>query len=63
MPGFVAHDRNRPFIPAAAFEHWASTTATGRLATAEDVAAVVTFLASAANGSTTGTVVRVTAGL
>jgi 3-oxoacyl-[acyl-carrier protein] reductase len=63
MPGFVAHERNRSFIPAAAFEQWASTTATGRLATAEDIAAVVTFLASAANGSTTGSVVRVTAGL
>lgn len=63
MPGFVAHDRNRQFIPAPAFERWASTTATGHLATAEDVAAMVTFLASAANASTTGTVVRVTAGL
>jgi 3-oxoacyl-[acyl-carrier protein] reductase len=63
LPGFVAHDRNRAFIPAAAFEQWASTTATGRLSTAEDVAAVVTFLVSAANGSTTGSVVRVTAGL
>jgi NAD(P)-dependent dehydrogenase (short-subunit alcohol dehydrogenase family) len=63
MPGFVMTERNRQFVPPAAFEQWAGMTPTGRLATVDEVAAIVTFLASAANGSVTGAAVRVSGGL
>ena len=62
MPGFVKTERNARFIPQVAFDQWASTTPTGRLPTCEEVATVVGFLASGANGSTTGTAIRVTGG-
>ena len=63
MPGFVETDRNRNLIPRFAFEQRASMTPTGRLATTDDIASVVTFLASDANRSVTGVAVRVTGGL
>jgi len=63
MPGLVATDRNRREVPAAVLEQWASMTPTGRLATEDDVARVVAFLASDANRSATGCALRVTGGL
>ena len=63
MPGFIATERNRREVPAAVLEQWASMTPTGRLATEKDVARVVTFLASDANGSATGCALRVSGGL
>jgi 3-oxoacyl-[acyl-carrier protein] reductase len=63
MPGFVETERNRQWVPRFAFEQRASATPTGRLATTEDIASAVTFLASGANRSITGEAVRVTGGL
>lgn len=63
MPGFVETERNRQWVPPFAFEQRASATPTGRLATTEDIASAVTFLASDANRSITGEAVRVTGGL
>jgi NAD(P)-dependent dehydrogenase (short-subunit alcohol dehydrogenase family) len=62
MPGLVATERHRRTIPARALEQWAAETPTRRLATEDDVARVVVFLASAANASVTGTEVRVDGG-
>ena len=46
MPGFVATERNRRFVPPQVFERFASTTPTGRRATEDEMARVVAFLAS-----------------
>jgi NAD(P)-dependent dehydrogenase (short-subunit alcohol dehydrogenase family) len=62
MPGLIPTARHRRIIPAAALAGWAAETPTRRLATEQDVAAATVFLASAANGSTTGTEVRVDGG-
>jgi 3-oxoacyl-[acyl-carrier protein] reductase len=62
MPGLVATERHRAAIPAEALQRWAAQTPTRRLATEDDVARVVTFLASAANTSITGTEIRVDGG-
>jgi 3-oxoacyl-[acyl-carrier protein] reductase len=62
MPGLVATARHRATIPAEALQQWAAQTPTRRLATEDDVARVVTFLASAANTSITGTEIRVDGG-
>jgi NAD(P)-dependent dehydrogenase (short-subunit alcohol dehydrogenase family) len=63
MPGFVPTERNRRMVPAPVLERFASMTPTGRLATEDEVARVVTFLASEANGSVNGVAVRVSGGL
>jgi len=63
MPGLVATERNRREVPASVLEQWASMTPTGRLATEDDVARVVAFLASDANRSATGCALRVSGGL
>ncbi|HKF15647.1 MAG TPA: SDR family NAD(P)-dependent oxidoreductase [Candidatus Dormibacteraeota bacterium] len=63
MPGFIPTERIRRLVPVAVLEQWASMTPIGRLATEEEVARVVVFMASAANGSTTGAAVRVSGGL
>jgi len=63
MPGFIPTERIRRLVPAAVLEQWASMTPIGRLATEEEVARVVVFMASAANGSATGTALRVSGGL
>jgi NAD(P)-dependent dehydrogenase (short-subunit alcohol dehydrogenase family) len=62
MPGLVPTARQRRTIPAHALEHLAAQTPTRRLATEDDVARVVVFLASAANASVTGTEIRVDGG-
>ena len=59
MPGLVPTARQRRTIPAPVLEHLAAQTPTRRLATEDDVARVVVFLASAANASVTGTEIRV----
>ncbi len=63
MPGFVETDRNRRFVPRFAFDQRAAATPTGRLATTQEIASVVTFLASDVNRSVTGEAVRVTGGM
>lgn len=63
LPGLIPTLRHRQSIPPEVLEQIATSTPTKRLATEEDVARVVTFLASAANGSVTGAAVRVSGGL
>src|SRR5579859_773327 len=54
MPGLIPTERNRQRIPQPALDQIAAATPTGRLATEDDVARLVTFLASAANTAITG---------
>jgi 3-oxoacyl-[acyl-carrier protein] reductase len=63
LPGLIATEHNRRFMPAEVFQQVASLTPTGRLATEDEVARCVAFLASPANGSISGTTVRVSGGL
>jgi NAD(P)-dependent dehydrogenase (short-subunit alcohol dehydrogenase family) len=63
MPGLIATERHRQNIPAFVLEGVATQTPIRRLATEEDVARVVTFLASEANGAVTGSEVRVSGGM
>jgi 3-oxoacyl-[acyl-carrier protein] reductase len=63
MPGFIPTERNRRFVPPPVLERFAQMTPTGRLATEDDVARMVTFLASEANQSVNGVAVRVSGGL
>ncbi len=61
MPGLIPTEKHRT-VPAQALEQWAAQTPTRRLATEDDVARLVVFLASAANTSITGTEIRVDGG-
>jgi 3-oxoacyl-[acyl-carrier protein] reductase len=63
MPGLIATERHRRTIPAPVLDGVAAQTPIRRLATEEDVAQVVVFLASAANGAVTGSEVRVSGGM
>jgi NAD(P)-dependent dehydrogenase (short-subunit alcohol dehydrogenase family) len=63
MPGLIATQRHRQTIPAAVLDGVAAQTPTRRLATEDDVARVVVFLASAANCSVTGAELRVGGGM
>jgi 3-oxoacyl-[acyl-carrier protein] reductase len=63
MPGFIPTARNLRMVPPPVLERFASMTPTGRLATEDEVARVVAFLASEANGSVNGVAVRVSGGL
>ena len=67
---FTGFNRRGPFVwftgcevtsvvPQQAFDHFASLTPTGRLATPEEVARLVVFLASEANRSVTGAALRI----
>ena len=63
MPGLVPTPHHRATIPAPALEAIARQTPTRRLSTEDDVARLVVFLASPANGNTTGAEIPVTGGL
>jgi NAD(P)-dependent dehydrogenase (short-subunit alcohol dehydrogenase family) len=63
VPGLIATARHRQFIPAEVLEQVAANTPIRRLASEDDVAHLVTFLASACNGAVTGSEVRVSGGL
>jgi NAD(P)-dependent dehydrogenase (short-subunit alcohol dehydrogenase family) len=63
MPGFIATESQRRAVAAAVIEHLASVTLTGRLATEDEVALIVVFLAAPINRSVTGAAVRVGGGL
>jgi NAD(P)-dependent dehydrogenase (short-subunit alcohol dehydrogenase family) len=63
MPGLVPTPRHRETIPAAVLESMAAQTPTRRLASEDDVARVVAFLASAANASVTGADIHVSGGM
>ncbi|GLW72041.1 beta-ketoacyl-ACP reductase [Kitasatospora phosalacinea] len=56
-PGFTLTD-SRPPLPAALTDRLAAGTPTRRLSDAEDVARLVVFLGSGANGNLTGELVR-----
>ncbi len=59
MPGLIATPQHRQTIPRHVLDEIAARNPTGHLATERDVAAVVTFLASAANNSVTGAEIHV----
>ncbi len=61
-PGLVPTEKNKLWMPDA-LDVVAGITPTRRLATPFDVALVVTFLASAANGNVAGAALRVNGGL
>jgi 3-oxoacyl-[acyl-carrier protein] reductase len=59
MPGLIPTERHRQSIPQPVLDQIAAANPTGHLATEDDVARVVTFLASAANNSVTGAEIHV----
>lgn len=59
MPGLIPTPKHRQFIPRQALDQIAAASPTGRLASEQDVAQVVAFLASAANHSVTGAEIQV----
>nr|BBH86482.1 beta-ketoacyl-ACP reductase [Thermosporothrix sp. COM3] len=62
MPGFTLTERNRDQFPAQMQAAVAQQNPTGRLTTPEDVAALIVFLCSAANGHVNGEAIRCTGG-
>ncbi|WFE56495.1 SDR family NAD(P)-dependent oxidoreductase [Micromonospora sp. WMMD712] len=64
MPGWVIDGKDLPFeIPQALMDEQTSRLPTGRLPSCQHVADAVVFLASQANKSITGEIVRVTGGM
>jgi NAD(P)-dependent dehydrogenase (short-subunit alcohol dehydrogenase family) len=59
MPGLIPTQRHRQSIPQQVLDEVAARNPTGRLATEDDVARLVAFLASAANNSVTGAEIHV----
>jgi NAD(P)-dependent dehydrogenase (short-subunit alcohol dehydrogenase family) len=59
MPGLIPTPRHRQSIPQQVLDEVAARNPTGRLATEDDVARLVAFLASAANNSVTGAEIHV----
>ncbi len=62
LPGFTITERNSQIFPQEMRSIIAQQTPTGRLTTPEDVAALIVFLGSAANGHVNGELVRCTGG-
>lgn len=63
MPGLVVTERNLEAVPVQIREAVAGESSSGRLSTPEDVAVAIVFLASKANGNTTGEILRVAGGM
>lgn len=63
MPGFTLTERNRDQFPQEMQAAVAQQTPTGRLTRPEDVAALIVFLGSAANGQVNGEAIRCTGGI
>jgi NAD(P)-dependent dehydrogenase (short-subunit alcohol dehydrogenase family) len=63
LPGFVPTPRHRRSMPAQVIAGLAAATPSRRLTTEEDVARLVVFLGSAANGNITGTAARISGGM
>ncbi len=63
MPGLVLTERNLRVIPENVRETVAAESPSGRLSTPEEVASSIVFLASKANGNTTGEILRVAGGM
>lgn len=62
VPGLTLDERTRRAVPEPVLEAEARQTPTGRLTLPQEVASVVVFLASEANGHVNGELVRVTGG-
>lgn len=62
MPGFVLTERNLQRVPAEHQEQVRQHLPTRRLATPEDIAALIVFLGSPVNRQITGEVIRITGG-
>jgi NAD(P)-dependent dehydrogenase (short-subunit alcohol dehydrogenase family) len=63
LPSFTLTERNRDQFPRPMQAAVAEQTPTGRLTRPEDVAALIAFLGSAANGHVNGEAIRCTGGL
>lgn len=63
MPGLTVTERNQKIIPDQIRDTVAKETPSGRLSTPEDVAGAIVFLASKANGNTTGEILHVAGGM
>ncbi len=63
MPGLTITERNLKSIPEQVRQTVAAESPSGRLSTPEDVASSIVFLASKANGNTTGEILRVAGGM
>lgn len=63
MPGLVLTERNQQAIPEQVRDGVANESPSGRLSVPEDVASAIVFLASKANGNTTGEILRVAGGI
>ena len=63
MPGLTLTERAKRAIPGKVLDGEAARTPTGRLTTPEEVAALIVFLGSTANGHVNGENVRVAGGL
>lgn len=63
MPGLTLTERAKGAIPGKVLDGEAARTPTGRLTAPEEVAALIVFLSSAANGHVNGENIRVTGGL
>lgn len=63
MPGFTLTERNQDQFSQAMQAAVAQQTPTGRLTRPEDVAALIVFLGSAANGHVNGEAIRCTGGI
>jgi 3-oxoacyl-[acyl-carrier protein] reductase len=63
LPGFTLTERNRDQFPQEMQAMVARQTPTGRLTRPEDVAALIVFLGSAANGHINGEAIRCTGGI
>jgi 3-oxoacyl-[acyl-carrier protein] reductase len=60
MPGWTLTDRVRTFFPAGIHEEIKTAFPTGRVTMPEDVASLILYLASPANGHVNGEIIRVT---
>lgn len=63
MPGLVITEHNLKVIPEQVRQTVATESPSGRLSTPEEVASSIIFLASKANGNTTGEILRVAGGM
>lgn len=63
MPGVVTTERTLRMMPEQVRGGIAAESPTGHLSTPEDVAGAIVFLASKANGNTTGEILRVAGGM
>jgi 3-oxoacyl-[acyl-carrier protein] reductase len=63
-PGLTTTDRTvAGRVPKNIVDHQAKATPTGRLATGDEVARMIVFLASEANGNATGQIISVSGGM